>query len=77
MEKKIQYNCVFYKNKAFSNSELLSARCQNIHLVPKSFNMYRVRCITGGALLAPLICYRIAEKPPPNMSNSTSDIFAG
>ena len=24
--------------------------------------MYRVRCITGGALLAPPICYRIAEK---------------
>ena len=35
--------------------------------------MYRVRCITGGAHLAPPICYRIAEKPPPNLSNSTSD----
>jgi hypothetical protein len=52
-------------------------KCQNIHLVPKLFDMYRVRCITGGALLVRPICYRIAENPPPNLSISTSDIFAG
>ena len=48
-------------------------RCQNIHLVPKTFDICRVRCIYGGALLAPPICYRIPEKPPPNLSNSPSD----
>ena len=31
---------------------------QNIHLVPKSFDKYRVRCRSGGAFLA--------EKPPPS-----------
>ena len=29
----------------------------------------------GGALLAPLICYKIPEKPPTNLSNSPSDIY--
>ena len=32
----------------------------------KSFDIYRVRRISGGALLAPPICYRIAGKPPPS-----------
>ena len=27
-------------------------RCQNIHLVPKSFELYKVSCISGGALLS-------------------------
>ena len=32
----------------------MDKRCQNtIHLVPNPFDMYRVRCITNGALLAP------------------------
>ena len=57
-------------------SNLLKAyRCQNIYLVPKSFDLYRVRCISCGALLAPPICYRMAEKPPPKLSNSPSDII--
>ena len=50
-------------------------RYQNIYLVPKSFDIYRVRCIYGGALLEPPKCYKIPEKHPPNLSNSSSDVY--
>ena len=43
----------------------LQFRCQNIHLVPKSFDKYRAYR-SAGAFLAPCILYRIAEKPPPS-----------
>ena len=50
-------------------------RYQNIYLVPKSFDIYRVLCIYGGALLEPPKCYKIPEKHPPNLSNSSSDVY--
>ena len=50
-------------------------RCWNIHLVSKSVNKYRVRCRSGGALLAPSIYCRIAEKTPQKLVNNVCLLF--
>ena len=58
--------CSFIKKTELFNSNVSGFEGQNIHLVPKQFDRFRVRCISGQALLAPPIYYRIAGKPPPS-----------